>query len=365
MLGECRSKCEHIAGVPLKPELSEELHKVYLAKGVAATTAIEGNTLSEAEVRRQIDGTLHVPPSKEYLAQEVENILEGCNLILDEIASGQPARLTPERIRRLNRIVLNNLTLSNDRAIPGEFRDHSVGVGRYRGAPADECAYLVDRLCVWLNRLDLPSEFGMAEPILKAILAHIYIAWIHPFGDGNGRTARLLEVQILMGSGIPAPACQLLSNHYNQTRSEYYRQLEYASQSGGDLVPFLQYAVQGFRDGLVEQLQLIRRHQWDVAWVNYVHEAFQSRRSETDHRRRNLILELSKRPGGVTLAEIQEMSGPIARAYANKSIKTISRDVDELALMGLVVKDDRRIIPKKWVVLAFPVRAKPPEGKPS
>ncbi|MCC6745869.1 MAG: Fic family protein, partial [Acidobacteria bacterium] len=42
LLGEARSKCEHIAGVPLKPAVAERLHRLYLAKGVHATTAIEG-----------------------------------------------------------------------------------------------------------------------------------------------------------------------------------------------------------------------------------------------------------------------------------------------------------------------------------
>ncbi len=47
VLGECQSKCEHIAAVPLQTATSEKLHTVYLAKGAHATTAIEGNTLSE------------------------------------------------------------------------------------------------------------------------------------------------------------------------------------------------------------------------------------------------------------------------------------------------------------------------------
>lgn len=54
--------------------------------------------------------------------------------------------------------------------------------------------------------------------IFKAVVAHLYLAWIHPVGDGNGRTARLVEFQILLSSGVPSPAAHLLSNHYNQTR---------------------------------------------------------------------------------------------------------------------------------------------------
>ena len=53
-LGEAQSKCEHISGVPLRPTVARELHKLFLAKGVLATTAIEGNTLTESEVLQHL-----------------------------------------------------------------------------------------------------------------------------------------------------------------------------------------------------------------------------------------------------------------------------------------------------------------------
>lgn len=64
LLGEAASKCEHIARVPLRPTTAKLLHEIYLAKGAQATTAIEGNTLSEDEVRKAVEGKLRVPPSK-------------------------------------------------------------------------------------------------------------------------------------------------------------------------------------------------------------------------------------------------------------------------------------------------------------
>jgi len=53
----------------------------------------------------------------------------------------------------------------------------------------------------------------------------------------------LLEYYTLLTGGIPLPAAVLLTTHYNATRSEYYRQLDRASKSGGDLIPFIHYAV--------------------------------------------------------------------------------------------------------------------------
>lgn len=67
LLGEAQSRIDHLCGVPLRPMTAEMLHRVYLAKGAMATTAIEGNTLSEEDVLKHLDGRLEVPPSKEYL----------------------------------------------------------------------------------------------------------------------------------------------------------------------------------------------------------------------------------------------------------------------------------------------------------
>lgn len=110
--------------------------------------------------------------------------------------------------------------------------------------------------------------------IIKAMIAHLYVAWIHPFGDGNGRTARLLELAILLQACIPLPACHLLSIHYNATQAKYARQLARTSQSGGRVVPFLYYAVQGFLDGLRGQLDMVWKQDLHIVWQNRVYQHF-------------------------------------------------------------------------------------------
>jgi Fic family protein len=354
-LGECQSKCEHIAGVPLQPETAKELYRIYLAKGVLATTAIEGNTLSEEEILRHLEGKLELPPSREYLRQEIDNIIEGCNEILGEVRLQRTPAISPQRIKDLNRTVLRKLTLGDD-VVPGEIRTQSVGVARYRGAPAEDCDFLLTKLCDWLNGNNFRPALGqeIAYATLKAILAHLYLAWIHPFGDGNGRTARLLEFQILIASGVPAPAAHLLSNHYNQTRTEYYRQLDFASRSGGDVLPFATYAVEGFLDGLRSQLQRIRTQQWDVAWENYVHDSFKDKNTPSDKRRRDLVLDLSKQPEPVPLGKLTEISPRVAAMYARKTGKTLSRDLTALTQMNLLQKNkEGKYKARKELILAF------------
>ena len=157
LLGEACSKCEYIKGVPLLPETSNELHRVYLERGARATTAIEGNTLTEEDVSRLARGELELPASKEYLGAEVQNILDACNEILHGIATDQRMFADAVRIKTLNRQVLSELAL-DDGVEPGIIRTYDVGVARYKGAPPGECDLLLTRLCDWLRDMRLPND---------------------------------------------------------------------------------------------------------------------------------------------------------------------------------------------------------------
>lgn len=360
MLGECQSKCEHIAGVPLRPDVAADLHRIYLAKGAFATTAIEGSTLSEQEVLQVLDGKLKLPPSREYLKQEVDNIARAFDRIWQQVGSGALPPLTVTELENLNRNVLEGLKLEEG-VVPGQIRAHDVGVSRYRGAPPEDCRYLLGRLTEWIDGREFRPSPGMKiiHGIIQAVTAHLYLAWIHPFGDGNGRTARLVEYRLLLSSGVPSPAVHLLSNHYNLTRSEYYRQLDRASASGGDYVPFIEYAVQGFVDGLREQVAEIRRFQLDVMWRNYVHEEFRDRKTEVEKRRRELALTLSDVQAPVKMAKIPQLSPGLARAYSNKTRMVLNRDLNALKQMGLIIRDSSGSRANRQAVEAFlPFRLK-------
>lgn len=373
-LGEARSKIAHISGALLKPEVAAELHTVFLAKGVHATTAIEGNTLTEEQAQQLVEGTLRLPASQEYLAKEMDNIVAAFNSIRDHLLTGGPRALTPEMIKSFNRQVLDGLELE-DGVVPGEVREHSVMVARYRGAPAEDCEYLLERLCEWLNGDSFTAgddEWKLPFAILKAVAAHLYLAWIHPFGDGNGRTARLLELQILLAAGVPTPATHLFSNHYNQTRIEYQRRLDAASREGeSGVLDFYRYAVSGFVDGLMEQLRQIREQQFDARWEQYIYETFGDVSTPTQMRRRQVMLDISAAKRPVTRAEIRALSVTLAEAYASKTVKTLNRDVNALVGMGLLetsvfrTEDGRPRVgftPRRSIIQAFlPLAAS--EGK--
>ena len=310
--GSGPAKCQHIAGVPLRPETAGELYKVYLTKGAFGTTSIEGNTLTEAEVRARLEGRLKLPKSREYLGLEGRQHPGGVRPDSGRRHRGPAARAEPERIKHFNGLVLRALEV---------------------------------------DAVDPYMRFAFA--VFKAVLAHLYIAWIHPFGNGNGRTARLIEFQALIQSVlVPLPAGQLLSNHYNLTRDKYYRELDRASRSGGHVVPFIEYAVDGFVDGLREQLTYIRRQQLEVTWENYVHSAFRGKETAAEVRRKHLVLDMPARP--VPKPTIRRVSTRVAEAYAGKTDKTVTRDLNALEEMGLISRTGpRHYVASRKMILAF------------
>lgn len=352
-LGAIQSKIEHVANVLLPPGVAAELLTLYIAKGVHGTTAIEGNSLTEDQVRDRIANKTKLPESKNYLGTEIDNIVKACNLISASVLDGNQIDITQEAIKAFNKMALEGLPLP-EHVKPGETRECSVGVGHYRAPPWQDCQYLLQRLCSFLNEnLNQPTEdLSTGFAVLKAIIAHLYIAWIHPFGDGNGRTARLVEFQILLSRGVPNIAAHLLSNFYNQTREKYYRELSVASESGGDISGFLRYAIQGLRDQLDEQIEHIREFQWNVVWRDFVHQSFRKQSGDAAHRRKRVALELA-RACSAEASELRRLTPEIAELYAGRTNKTLTRDLNELERMKLIVRDGNKVTANGGILAQF------------
>jgi len=339
MLGECDTHIKAISDVPLKPGDRKALLTVSLIKGAQATTAIEGNTLSEEEIKKIEEGW-KLPPSKEYLEIEVRNIIEAFNILLHEIVNENKTRIiTGDLIKEFHYMIGKNLGEHFD-AIPGQFRGDNRVVGPYLAPDYKNVPSLIEQLCSWLKR-----EFHYSKgqhfltSIIQAIVTHVYIEWIHPFGDGNGRTGRLLEFYILLRAGLPSIVSHILSNFYNQTRLEYYRQLDNARKKR-NLTEFIKYAVQGLRDGLKENLNIIQESQFSIFWRYYIYETFAGikyTKIGSFKRKRELILQMPINKE-FAVDEILLLTPEIAKKYATVNRVTFLRDLKELQDLGLLVK---------------------------
>ena len=341
-LGEAQARCQTVIDTPLHPDTARHFMQVLLTKGVQATAAIEGNTLTTKDVDGIIAGKLKLLPSQEYLGQEIDNVLSAYNYIADCAVKQPNAPLTIDEIKKINSLMLNGL----DNSIAGEIRTYSVSVGEnYVGVPAEDCEFLLDKLCDWLNDNTIWGQLfngknNIAIGIIKAILAHLYIVWIHPFGDGNGRTARAVELLLLIKNGIPTRVAHLLSNFYNKTRDNYYKNLHLSHTRGGQPEIFLQYALGGFVDELTLHQQEIESVQLTVEWKNYIHSIFSKTKSAI--RQKELMLCLSdtimQGKGHLTRDEISTLIvvTPSLQQLYQDTKRSLPRDLNELVKMKLL-----------------------------
>jgi Fic family protein len=339
-LGQCNAIIQAISNAPLQPDYHEKLLNVSLVKGAQATTAIEGNTLTDKDIEKINMGD-SLPPSKEYLETEVKNILNAFNRLLRDITIDEKEEIvSPELIKKLHKLVGQNLG-KHFQAVPGQFRKNNVIVGSYKAPDYKDIPILIDNFCSWLQEeFHYKSGQSFIASVMQSIISHVYLEWIHPFSDGNGRTGRLLEFYLLIRAGNPDIASHILSNYYNETRTEYYRQLDLAYKKQ-DLTQFLHYAVKGFRDGLLETLKTIQKNLFEISWKKYIYDTFSEKKytkKEVFKRKRDLILEIPM-DHSLSLEEISLINPRIAKIYATYTERTLRRDLEELIELKLVVKE--------------------------
>ena len=212
------------------------------------TTHIEGTHLTLDQSERLLTG--ETPPGVEADdAKEVINYRKAFDLVADYLGSGDP--ITEGLVREIhNRLVRG---VRGNAAAPGEYRPVQNYVANsvtkeviYTPPPAQKVAPLMAEFVFWLN-----SEQEV-HPILVAGVAQLQLVHIHPFLDGNGRTARLLSMLCLYRKGYDFKRLFTLSEYYDRDRASYYRAIQSVRERDLDLTEWLEYFTIGLRSQLAE-----------------------------------------------------------------------------------------------------------------
>jgi Fic family protein len=224
---------------------------------VHGTTRIEGNRLSDFEVEQLLDdrGSRSLPRKD---ALEVLGTRSALTFV-DEIARDGSIPIDQAVIREIHRRVLDGQSAL---LTPGEYRRGENRVGGPDGEiifatpPSGDVPELMRALADWLG-----SDTGPATPV-SAALAHLEFVAIHPFNDGNGRTARALSRLLLERGGYALDGLVSLDAWLDLRRSDYFAAIRASVgrsyEPGYDATPFVAFmlhAIAGAADHVLSRLR--------------------------------------------------------------------------------------------------------------
>ncbi|MBI2600369.1 Fic family protein [Candidatus Daviesbacteria bacterium] len=271
-VGRIDASREVIINAPLIPVWEAKFRKEAAERFIHHGTHLEGNPLSQEEVREVLDG-------QEILARDrdIQEILNYRNVLrfIDTIA---------EQLGRSGRYILNIETileihkLTTEKILPedavGKFRFRQVvirntktGQISYTPPPAVEVPYLIEDLVNWINT----DETKEIHPVIKAGIIHYELARIHPFVDGNGRVARAVATLVMFLDNYDIRKFFSFEEYFDENPMNYYLTLQAVSNQlvldthERDLTPWLEYFIEGVAIELNRVKEKVQRISVDVS----------------------------------------------------------------------------------------------------
>jgi len=236
-----------IQTLPITPRVLANLRETARLFSTHYSTMIEGNRLTREQVALVIDRNRQFPGRERDQAE-----VKGYYAALDEVE-----RLTKRResiseatVQRLHALVMGGgktrLKATRYRDGQNVIRDASSGAIVYMPPEAKDVPWLMKQLIIWINQND-----DLPVPI-KASIAHYQYATIHPYYDGNGRTARLLTTLILHLGTYDLKGLYALEEYYARNLKSYYEALTigpshnyYVGRAEADITKWVAYFIEG------------------------------------------------------------------------------------------------------------------------
>jgi len=332
-----------IRNIPIPPGIQSKIDALNILRAVRGTTGIEGIELSDEEVAR----IMRSPPTKRVLPasrerdeKEARNAEYVMRFVVKVVRKDPGTALTEQLICRIHELTTQGIDYQNNR--PGHYREHAVSAGTYVPPQSgEEVRRLMAKFIEWFNE-GPPRSWPAA---IRAIVAHFYVISIHPFGDGNGRTARAVESLLLYQGEINARGFYSLSNYYYRNRQMYVSLLDHVRfETDGDLTPFVRFAL----NGLVSELEAVHEEVLQevtvIAFRDYARETLMTEGrmgTKPGERMYHFLLALAGQP--VSLSALRRGRHPLSQFYRAVTPKTLTRDLNFLRSNGLIITDGDEI----------------------
>ena len=319
---------EVIENSKLIPKWELKLKKEARIHNAHSSTSIEGNRLTLEQVAALSENKEVVATEKDK--KEVLNYLKALDFI-PEYASKKT--IDVKLFLKIHETVAIDTLRDNKDC--GAFRNRQVFVGRrifdgtsfkevveYMPPVTKDVPRLVAEFLSWLNS----DKIKEVNPVILAGIVHYEIARIHPFIDGNGRTARLTASLVLYKSGFDHRRFFALDDYYDENRSAYYAALKTAQISKGDITKWLEY----FTDGVLYSINKVKEF---IAKMGLSPKIGEGERIELTQKQIK-ILEQIKEKGKVTNKNLRDIFGITRQAILKEITKLIDAKLIELVGKG-------------------------------
>ncbi|MFK7114499.1 Fic family protein [Flavobacterium oreochromis] len=237
------------------------------------TKFIISSIMEEAISSSQMEGANTTrKKAKEMIQQEKkpknksEQMIMNNFIIMKHIVQHKNEDITPEKILYIHKLITNK-TLEDSKD-EGKFRDNDeVHVVNHVNSEIvhtpplqEELNKLISDLCVFFNK----DGQDFIHPIVKGCVIHFMIGWIHPFTDGNGRTARAIFYWYMLKKGYWLTEYLSISRIIKDTKSQYEKAYLYSEADENDLSYFITYHIKTMEKAFDALKEYISRKQKEV-----------------------------------------------------------------------------------------------------
>ncbi len=327
---EAKAAIASLKAIPYQKNWADKLQAVQLKREVAGTSRIEGADFTERELNAALSETQEqlLTRSQRQAAAAVKTYRWIAKL-KDDIP------VNSDLILEIHRLIITDA--DDDHCPPGIIRRRrenvSFGTPRHRGAEGgSECSKVFNSFCTAIQK-----EFSSHDPLIQALAVHYHIASMHPFLDGNGRTARAVEAFFLQKTGLKNTLFIAMSNYYYEEKNNYLKVLSQVKQEGCNLTSFIKFGLSGIALQCSRLFEEIKENVSKVLYRNMMLNLFS--RLKTNRKRviadrqiqiLNVLLERNH-----TLDELAERNLHAYESLQNP-YKAFIKDINDLISLGAI-----------------------------
>lgn len=338
-IGRIEACREIILNAPLVPSWEAHFREDAVVRSIHHGTHLEGNEITKEQAERLVHLEVEKNEDAGQVAQDagiyakhrdVQEVINYRSVLewIDQHAIGDEKKhlFTLDNLKKIHAIAMDKLmdTDSAHQLRTQQVVVRSVETGEivFRPPVSLDIPFLLEEFLTWLNSKDAQE----IHPVIRAGIVHYELVRIHPFVDGNGRTARAMAMLVLYAEGYDVKRFFSLEDYFDKDIQEYYRAILSVQQHAErDATYWLEY----FSYGLAVELDRIREQvlklSQDIKLKNKL--GTQVALSE----RQIILLELLQSTGQITTTEANA-------ALPMISTDTILRDIKDLVEKGIIRK---------------------------